>query len=537
MNLARFFSRICVLILLWLLPLLFYVGVALIALHQNGWLIFMAWTLPLVWTAAWLVGRWWRPPALAHSRLVEPLTPQQFWTPHDTAALEIVDKFRQSLPEIDRDSIADFNRYIGDAQALSQALAEHYYPKHGSQVAYRPLTIVEILSVIHLSIEDLEAWMLDSVPGSNLVTIGQLEKVPTIVRAIDVGQKMFFLATSITNPAKLLSYPLWRSAGRVTVEIQNEAMRAFYQHYLRQVSFYLIEMYSGRLRGGSKQYRRKFGPMSVAAHAANGDAELLIESEATDTTIAVMGQVKAGKSSLINALMRDIVAEVSVLPQTRQVQRYELDLDLPTRSDGQRHLLTLLDTPGYNEADITRQQRTEIRQAVEMADIVLLVLSASSPAKDADVQMVRELQSYYREHPHLKPPPILAILTHIDQLRPVREWSPPYDWRHPTEPKAQSIADAVAYVHELFGASIVDVTCVFTGHVHLGDTSVSDEVVPLIMTQLNHGHSAAVLKAFYRGLSRRRYEQLTTQLTNLIRTLTKSLGFPSREPKNNTLSA
>ncbi len=68
----------------------------------------------------------------------------------------------------------------------------------------------------------------------------------------------------------------------MTIEIQNEAMRAFYQHYLRQTSFYLIEMYSGRLRGGSKEYRQKFGPMSEAAHEAKGDHSLLTESEAVD---------------------------------------------------------------------------------------------------------------------------------------------------------------------------------------------------------------------------------------------------------------
>lgn len=528
MNFARFFSlRTSVMILLWLLPLLLYIAIGIVALYQTGWLLFMAWTLPLLWLAAWLVGHFWPPPKLSQSRIVEPLTPQQFWTPHDTAALSIVETFRQSLPEIDRHSIADPNRYIGDAQALSELLAQHYYPAKGASAAgtaYRPLTIVEILSVIHLSIEDLEAWMIESVPGSNLITLGQIEKVPTIVRAIDVGQKIFFLATSIANPAKLMTYPLWRNAGRVTVEIQNEAMRAFYQHYLRQTSFYLIEMYSGRLRGGSKEYRQKFGPMSVAAHEAKGDSELLAESEAVDTTIAVMGQVKAGKSSLINALVKDTVAAVSVLPQTRQVQRYELKLEGTHRVDGSPHVLTLLDTPGYDEANISAQQRNEIRQAVELADIVLLVMSASSSAKAADVAMMRELQAYYRAHPRLKPPPVLAVLTHIDQLRPMREWTPPYDWRHPQHPKEQAIASAVAYIHELFGSAIVDVTCVFTGSDDRSDSSVSDEVVPLLMTQLGHGHSAAVLKAFYRGLSKRRYEQLVEQLTGLIRSVVGGRG-------------
>ncbi len=92
--------------------------------------------------------------------------------------------------------------------------------------------------------------------------------------------------------------------------------------------------------------------------------------------------------------------------------------------------------------------------------------------------MVRELQTYYRDHPRLKPPPVLAVLTHIDQLRPVQEWSPPYDWRHPQRLKEQSIASAVAYVHELFGGAIVDTTCVFTGPKTL-PTRVSPTNCPL----------------------------------------------------------
>ncbi len=84
----------------------------------------------------------------------------------------------------------------------------------------------------------------------------------------------------------------------MSVELQNEAIRAFYQHYLQQVSFYLIEMYSGRLRGGSQKYRARFAHLSSAAHAAGGDLEQFAQAEAIDTVIAVMGQVKAAKAVL-----------------------------------------------------------------------------------------------------------------------------------------------------------------------------------------------------------------------------------------------
>ncbi|MCC6511809.1 MAG: GTPase domain-containing protein [Pirellulaceae bacterium] len=515
--------RLVVLITLWVLPLIVYVGVGLIAIYQAGWFSFIAWSLPVLWLTAWLISRYWPPPKLQNSRLVEPLTPLEFWTPQDAAALQIVDQFRASLPDIDRLSIADPNRYVSDAQALSQLLSQHYHPQ-SSNHAYRPLTIVELLSVIHLSVEDLEVWMLESVPGSDLVTIGQMEQVPSWLRAVDIGQSVLFVASSITNPWKLLGYPLWRKAGRVTVELQNEVIRAFYQHYLRQVSFYLIEMYSGRLRGGSKQYRERFGRLSSAVHQSGGDARLLQQCEVADTVIAVMGQVKAGKSSLVNALIKDNVAVTSMLPETREVKRYEFPLlesdSVPALASPERaHKLTLLDTPGYSEVDISRRQQSEIKSAVELADIVLLVLSATSPAKESDVQMLHELQAHYRGRVHLKPPPIIAVITHIDQLRPVREWTPPYDWRQPESAKEQSIAAAVAYARELFGEAVVGYACVYTGDGHAPDTSVADEVVPQLLAHLNQGHSAAVLKAFYRQMSQRRYQQLAAQLAGMVKSL------------------
>jgi predicted GTPase len=509
-------TRFVVLLLVWSLPLLLYLILGLVALYQAGWLHIVFWTLPPLWLLAWVISKVWAPPKLKASVLSHPLKAPEFWTPHDAAAIELVEQYRSEAPAIDRASIADPNRYFRDAQALADRLARHYHPEL-TEGAYTSLTVVEILAVIHLSVEDLEQWLLDNIPGSDLATVGHLEQIPALLKAVDVGQTLLFLASAVIHPGKLLSYPLWRKSGSVTVELQNELIRGFYQVYLRQVGYYLIEMYSGRLKGGSRRYRQRFGHMAAAVHVAGGDATLLSGLEDVNTSIAVMGQVKAGKSSLINALMKDKVAAISVLPQTREVQRYDY------RLAESHNVLSLLDTPGYSEADVTQRQRNAIKSAAELADIILLVMAANSPARDADVQVVRELANHYREHPHLRPPPIIAVLTHIDLLRPVREWSPPYDWRHPTSEKERSIASAVAYTRELFGDSIAAYACVYTGEIHPPDASVAEEVVPHLVEHLTHGHSAAILKAFYEQLSRDRFQQLARQVVGLLKNIGRSL--------------
>ncbi len=45
-------------------------------------------------------------------------------------------------------------------------------------------------------------------------------------------------------------------------------------------------------------------------------------------------------------------------------------------------------------------------------------------------------------------PPLVAVLTHVDQLRPPGEWNPPYDLSEPKSVKARNIVDAMQAVRE-----------------------------------------------------------------------------------------
>ena len=51
------------------------------------------------------------------------------------------------------------------------------------------------------------------------------------------------------------------------------------------------------------------------------------DRDVVTVTIAVIGQVKAGKSSLVNCLLGEQRAAVDVLPLTQTVQRYDLRLE------------------------------------------------------------------------------------------------------------------------------------------------------------------------------------------------------------------
>jgi uncharacterized protein len=502
----RLQPRFIVLSLLWLLPGCLYLAIGLFALYQTGWLKFVALSLPIVWFVSWAVARWWKPSSAKIHALAPPIKGTNYWTDRDTQAIRLVDEYRRQLPPLDYAEALQWERYVRDARGIAAVLTEHYH-RRADQTAVANVTLVELLTVIHLAAEDLERWVQRNVPGSGLLQFKHLHKVPMAVKAADWLQTGAFVATVLFNPIKAASYPLWRMSGRVVSELQLEILQAFYQHYLQQIGFYLIEMYSGRLRGGSEEYHRRFRKISQVRHAAKGD-DLLIPT--ADVSIAVMGQVKAGKSSLINRLLQGKVAETSVLPQTREVSAYSFGIE------GTDTTIRLLDTPGYAESGTDRRQQREIEKSSERADVILLVMAAHSAARHADVEAVRHIQKHYREQRHLQQPVMLGILTHADLLRPVGIWDPPYNWRNPSQPKEFSMHAAVDYVRETFGGSLRGVACVCTSDEFAEDSGMADEVIPLLLNALPEAKAASMLRSYYQQISDRRLRELKDQVGGLL---------------------
>src|SRR5450631_1930458 len=71
------------------------------------------------------------------------------------------------------------------------------------------------------------------------------------------------------------------------------------------------------------------------------------------------------------------------------------------------------------------------------------VASATQPARGPDRKCLDDVRARAETQLARRPPPILLALTHIDELRPAGEWTPPYDIIAPVGPKARAIAAAV----------------------------------------------------------------------------------------------
>ena len=72
----------------------------------------------------------------------------------------------------------------------------------------------------------------------------------------------------------------------------------------------------------------------------------------------------------------------------------------------------------------------ELRAQADRADLVLWVASATQPARSADRQALDDFRAWSRAQLARRPPRVILALTHVDELRPANEWTPPYDVGH-----------------------------------------------------------------------------------------------------------
>jgi predicted GTPase len=526
--------RTVVLFSLLALPIAVFVGVGAVALWRLGWWWWLWWLLPLCWGTAYLLARWWRNtwvPLPPH-----PATGERHWTPRDDAALAIVERQQDAVRDVSAERLTDPQLYYQTAMDLALEIARHYHPQAKDPIG--ALTVTEILAVTHLACEDLEKLIQDYVPASHMLTVDQwrtLSKAPRWFRTL--GNVSWAVAV-LLHPTNIARYAASRlTMDSATKQVQANVLGWFYVTFVRRVGFYLIEMNSGRLRGGAQRYRELIRQLEIddstgqTAAKPGRDEPATEESEAAKTsvsvTIAMMGQVKAGKSSLVNALLGEQAAATDILPLTSKVQRFQLDL-----SPNVPQQLVLLDTPGYREQAIASGDRREYEEAFRQADLILLVMNATNPARQADLRVLERMETWFSQDLRRRPPPVIGVLTHIDLLRPASEWSPPYRWQNPTSLKEQSISSAVAYHAELLGQYLAGIVPVCSDVRGDRVDGVHESLLPIMTALLDEARACSLLRALHRDVDSGRVQRVFQQLGNagveLLRSYLEAYGKDAR---------
>ena len=315
--------RIAVVIGLTLVPFLFLAGAGSYYLWTLHWGFFAWWPMALCMAVGYTLGWYWQRKRL----LLRPpdFTAPRHWTERDKQAWQLVEARAQAADALPAAKLTDLRYYQTTAEEMATALTDFYHPGAPDPVSNR--TVPEILAVIELAAHDLAKLVDQYVPGSHLLTIKDWRRAKQALDWYQPASNVYWAVTALFSPLETgarftaskfgLSQP-WQ-------KLQQNLILWFYTAFVHRLGTYLIELNSGRLRIGAARYRELLEAAAAASTPAVPEKASPESAEsARQVTIAVFGQVKAGKSSLINALLGERRALTDVLPATAGVVRYDL---------------------------------------------------------------------------------------------------------------------------------------------------------------------------------------------------------------------
>jgi predicted GTPase len=424
-----------------------------------------------------------------------PLLPDEHWPPTAEAVWTKLDKLAEELNPADY-PLTDSGRLLQLARHVINEVARHYYPKAGQAELDVPLR--NILFIAEQVCRDMRQTLDEKVPLSHLLTIDDGLQLWKWKGKLKTGHMAYRVSTLLFSPTTALPRELSSFfLGKMSTYPIGFLERWLLQTLVKKIGYYAIALYSGQL-----------APPRLSESEPEMDITPAVKRP---LRILIAGQVKAGKSSLVNALFGELRAATDVLPLTDALTIYSL------KHDDMGEVL-IFDSPGYG--DESHWFKKDPQQALGGFDLVLIVCSATQAGREADAQFLNELRSWFDERLERRLPPILVVVTHIDQLRPVREWQPPYDVQTPQDDKARNIRGALEDVAETLHIALEDnlpVSLQIRGEYNI------EAVWTAIAGKLPESLRAQYLRCLPEGKDKEKWAMIRTQLANTGRLLVSGL--------------
>ena len=473
--------RLAILTALFAAPVIALMALGMYHLWSTGWSFWAWWFLAGCLALAYVLGWKWQK---QQRLLTVDFEPSPHWTEQDRQAWHLVEAQAKEVAGMKPDQLLSFPTYIETGQKMALEMARFYHPGAGDPIG--SLTLPEILAVVELAAHDLREMVDEYLPGGHLLTVNDLRRFKQVADWYPVARNITWIISGIFSPFTTAIRYAASQAGlaRPWQLLQDNVILWFFTAYVHRLGKYLIDLNSGRLQISPQRYREL--QKANRPHTSGENPAADPADDVRSVTFALIGQTNAGKSSLINALLGNQQAITDVLPATAHLQRYQLQSPgIPTR-------FQLLDTEGYGTKGPGEGPMRVTQDAARQADVVLLVLHARNPARQADLDLLENLTGYFAKHKELRKPPILAVLTHIDLLSPSLEWAPPYDWHAPARIKELQIQEAVAAVQEQLAPRLTGVIpiCAAPGKVF----NVQEELLPALVALLDQAHAVALLR-------------------------------------------
>jgi predicted GTPase len=318
---------------------------------------------------------------------------------------------------------------VASARDIVEVVARRFHPE--AHTAWAQFSLPEFLLLAERLCRDVRREALRHIPAMRAIRLSHLlwvrrqnERYGTVART---GWRMGFgvwrIVRAALNPLQAVGQETSGMFMEKTAKVLSYRLRSYATRLLvLEIGRASIELYAGRLALSDEEVR----------DARERDMAGVVDP-LTPVRIVLIGQVNAGKSSLLNALAQEIRCAVGPLPVTSSAAEYLLELEgHPT--------VVLVDMPGFDERT---ESESELQAQAERADLIMWVASATQPARGPDRKRLDDIRVWANAQLARRPPPVLLALTHIDELRPAAEWTPPYDVTAPAGPKARAMRAAV----------------------------------------------------------------------------------------------
>ncbi len=382
---------------------------------------------------------------------------------------------RNSNPDL-----ASSQFYMQTLLEVMQAVAEQYYPQRKD--ALLEIKLPDLLKVVEMLAQELRISLSDNVPGSHIFSLNDIARSHRLANRGRELYRLFRIVTAGLDPVSAMIREVKiLTTDSLLSHSTDDLKRWLIDAYIKKIGYYAIELYSGNLVLDNKVFAK-------ATRLSQQEVDKIKHREATASAepfrILVLGQTNAGKSSLINVLFGAKKAETNVTPTTEGITSYLLE------RPGLESAI-VLDCEGYGSDDC-RRLFAKASDEIIRSDIILLAISSTNAARDPDKKMLQAIQSCFAAKGKNSLPPVVVALTHIDQLRPLREWHPPYDVMNPCGAKAQAIRLMMDTVSKELGLGIEQIAPV---NLNPGfEYNVEEGLIPAIFQQLEQAKQVRYLR-------------------------------------------
>ncbi|WP_051434391.1 GTPase family protein [Desulfonatronum lacustre] len=428
--------------------------------------------------------------------------PDPNWSPWQEACWEVVERMAaQTTPQ---------DWPLDDVQKLAllgrntlETVARQYHPETENPLL--ELTIPHALLIIERASRDLRMEIVQAIPFSHTLTMGMLAKVNRWKEQVRQYETLYRAGRFVLSPYSSLFYEFRRKLGNNIANYGLDNVKGWLLgEYVRKVGYYGIELYSGQLLLDMQDPTAK-PTSSTKEDLANADREETSQAERGEPLrILVLGRANAGKSSLINALFGKLTAASDILPHTTTaVKAYRL------YRDGEEDAL-IFDVPGC-DTDLFPQKALE--KEVLDADLLLWVTPANQADRQEDHRQLDWIRKVFAQRQNRRQPPMVAVVSHIDKLRPFQEWQPPYDLTSSSSTKAQNIASAVSTIATDLGfpPDLTIPVCLDPTRLY----NVEDTLAAVLLEVQGESQRARMLRCLEARKSQEKLEILAGQFKNI----------------------